>query len=183
MRFSQLPERQANAIAEFYLKVAEIKAAESQDLSRSGLQMLVIGNGAGIAVLTTFMGVIVQKGESLSDLIAPLTAFLAGATVAALMYLPLIQVARDAANHIGTSVEAFFRDQYGVGGTQRIRSIKNRKRFSKRYAFVIDSVFCGWYPAMCDCIKWAHLVGAARRPCKFLSLFISSATVPAPCSY
>lgn len=148
MKFSQLPERHANAIAEFYLKVAEIKAAESQGLSRSGLQMLVIGNGAGIAVLATFMGVIVQKGESLSDLIAPLTAFLAGATVAALMYLPLIQVARDAANHIGTSIEAFFRDQMeleelkGYGLSKIGNVLVNGMLLSSIVCFVVGIVLC-----------------------------------------
>jgi hypothetical protein len=91
--------------------VAEIKSAESQEISRAGLQLLVIGNGAGILVLATFMGVIVQKGDSLSDLISSLIAFLVGATSGALMYVPLIAVASDAASHLGTTIEKFFNDQ------------------------------------------------------------------------
>lgn len=111
MKFSELPERRANAIASLFLKVAEIKSAESQEISRAGLQLLVIGNGAGILVLATFMGVIVQKGDSLSDLISSLIAFLVGATSGALMYVPLIAVASDAASHLGTTIEKFFNDQ------------------------------------------------------------------------
>lgn len=146
MKFSELPERRANSIASFFLKVAEIKSAESQEISRAGLQLLVIGNGAGILVLATFMGVIVQKGDSLSDLISPLIAFLVGATLGALMYIPLIAVASDAASHLGTTIEKFFNDQIeleelqGYSLTKRGKFVVNGLLLLSILCFVVGVV-------------------------------------------
>lgn len=111
MKFSQLASRNAEAIAEFYVKVAELKAAQSQQLAQDGLRLLVLGNGAGVAVLATFLGVIVERGKPIGDLLSPLIWFLIGATLAALIYLPLIAVADRAAKHIGESIENFFKDK------------------------------------------------------------------------
>jgi len=148
MKYSELPERNAAAIAAFYLKVAEIKANESQEISRAGLKLLVLGNGAGVLILATFMGVIVQEGDSLSDLITPLVWFLVGATLGALIYIPLIAVAHDAANHLGTSIENFFRDQIELeelrsyGLTKRGTRIVNGMLVLSILCFVTGVILC-----------------------------------------
>lgn len=148
MKFSDLSDRHADAIASLYLKIAEIKAAESQELARAGLRLLVLGNGAGILLLATFMGVIVQKGEPLSDLVTPLVWFLVGTILSALIYVPLIVVARDAANHLGTSIENFFKDKIELeelqsyGLTKRGAKIVNGLLMLSLFCFVVGVILC-----------------------------------------
>ena len=72
MKFSQLDARNAEAIAGFYIKIAEITAAQSQQLAQDGLRLLVLGNGAGVAILATFLGGIIQNGKPVDDLLVPL---------------------------------------------------------------------------------------------------------------
>jgi len=148
MKFSQLAERNAQAIADFFIKVAEIKAAQSQQLAQDGLRLLVLGNGAGVAILATFLGIIVERGEPVDDLLAPLISFLVGATLAALMYLPLILVADSAAKHIGESIENFFKDKLdveqlqGYGLSKRGIIILNALLLLSIVCFVVGVVLC-----------------------------------------
>lgn len=114
MKFSQIPERNAEALRTFYLTVAETTASESQRYSHEGLRLLLVGNGAGIAVIASLSSGYLAAGGKFGELAAPVIAFLIGTLLAGLAYIPLIAVSGNAASHIGRALEAFFQDQYEV---------------------------------------------------------------------
>ncbi len=148
MKFSQLDARNAEAIAGFYIKIAEITAAQSQQLAQDGLRLLVLGNGAGVAILATFLGGIIQNGKPVDDLLVPLIWFLIGVVFAALVYLPLIVVASDTAKHIGEGIEKFFKDEVnleelqGYGLTKRGVFLVNTFLLLSIICFVVGIILC-----------------------------------------
>jgi hypothetical protein len=128
MKYSELKERQAKALTSFYLAIIAVKSREEQEYSKSGLQLLVVGNSGGIALLGAFMLNLAARGESYRPYVAPLALFVLGAILASLMYVPLIAVANGAVSHLGNSLEKFFKDElsaeqlqsYGFNAVGRI---------------------------------------------------------------
>jgi len=111
MKYSQLATKNGEAIASFYIKITEMCGNDSRQLTREGLRLLVLGNGAGVAIIATVLGIIIQRGEPIDNLPVPLVIFIIGTALAASVYLPLIAVATDTAKHIGESIEKVFRDE------------------------------------------------------------------------
>jgi hypothetical protein len=81
-------------------------------------RLLVLGNGAGIALLATFMGAVAAAGNPLANLVAPLWKFFIGCVLAALIYAPLMAVASQATNHIANQAFAFFQNQIDIESMQ-----------------------------------------------------------------
>jgi hypothetical protein len=75
------------------------------------LRLSVISNGAGIALLATFMGAIFASESPDINLTGPLWKFLFGSIMAAFTYVPLMAVASNATTRAGENVAAFFQNQ------------------------------------------------------------------------
>jgi hypothetical protein len=111
MKFSELPDKQTNALIEFYARITDICSQEARSYSLAGFRLLLLGNSAGVAFLATTLAGLYTANASREDLILPLILFLVGVLFAGLAYLPVIGVASNAAKHIGESVEKFIKDE------------------------------------------------------------------------
>jgi len=92
MKYSDMSEAQKAAFRDILGTIINIKSQEEQKYIHDGYRLLVLGNGAGIAILAAFMGSLASHGNKISGLIIPLTLFTIGVVLAALTYVPLIAV-------------------------------------------------------------------------------------------
>lgn len=113
-----MSEAQQAAFRDFLGTVINIKSQEEQKYIHDGYRLLVLGNGAGIAILATFMGSLASHGNKISGLIVPLTLFTMGVVLAALTYVPLIAVSNQATVNVTNQVTEFFLNKKDVEALQ-----------------------------------------------------------------
>lgn len=117
-KFRDLSPEQKEGIKELLLIGVERRIKEEIDYTNQIYRLLILGNGAGIALLTTFMGAILSSGNPIIELVSPLWKFLAGATFAALIYLPLMAVASQATIHNANQFSDFIQDKIDLEAIQ-----------------------------------------------------------------
>lgn len=81
-------------------------------------RLLVLGNGAGIALLASFMGVVAGRGHPVAELVPPLWKFLLGCILAALIYAPHMAVAAQAVNHAANQTIQFLKNEIDLESVQ-----------------------------------------------------------------
>lgn len=114
MKYSEMSESQKAAYRDILAIIVNVRSQEAQKYTYEGYRLLVIGNGAGIIILATFMGNMVGKVSAISVLMVPLFLFFLGIILAALTYIPLIAVANNGAVHVMNRVNDFFLDKIDI---------------------------------------------------------------------
>lgn len=117
-RFRDLDGDQKDAFKELLLRGIDRRIHEEIEYTNQVYRLLVLGNGAGIALLATFMGAVAATGNPFADLVAPLWKFFIGCVLAALIYAPLMAVSSQATNHIARQALAFFQNQIDIESLQ-----------------------------------------------------------------
>lgn len=110
-KFKDFDDNQKDALKDLLLIAIERKIKEEIELTNQIFRLLILGNGAGIALLATFMGAIAATENPISELVSPLWKFLIGAVLAALIYAPLFAVASQATIHVSNQVLEFLQNK------------------------------------------------------------------------
>lgn len=108
-KFSEIPEPSRSALKELYFHTLAIKSQEDKDLNGLGVRLLFIANAAGLAVVITFLGTLIQSGKSYETFVSSMKLFFAGAICAALIQIFLMIASSMAMNVLGTQLEQFIR--------------------------------------------------------------------------
>lgn len=104
-----MTKEQQEAYRALLLNIVNIKSQEEQQYTQQFYRLLVLGNGTGVILLSSFIGAIAGKNVPyFLELISPLSWFFAGMILAALIYFPLMSVANQATTNIGDQVNKFF---------------------------------------------------------------------------
>lgn len=114
MKYKDMTQEQQEAFRGFLLNIVGIKSQEEQQYTQQFYRLLILGNGAGIVLLATFMGAVAGQGAQLAELVTPLIKFFFGAILAALVFFPLMGVANQATAHIGNQVSKFFLNELDI---------------------------------------------------------------------
>jgi hypothetical protein len=117
-RFHDLDTDQKGAVKELLLRAIDRRVREEIDYTSQVNRLLLLGNGAGVAILVTFMGAVASNGNPLADFAAPLWKFFIGCVLAALIYFPTLAVASEATFHIEKQAMAFFQNQIDLEALQ-----------------------------------------------------------------
>lgn len=92
-KFKELDNDQKGAFKDLMLRAVDRRIKEDIEYTQHSYRLLIIGNGAGIALLASFIGAIVGRGNPAAGaLIAPLWKFFLGCFLAAMIYAPLRKV-------------------------------------------------------------------------------------------
>lgn len=110
-KFKEFDNNQKSAFKELLFIVMERRIKEEMEYTNHVFKFLIMGNGAGIALLAAFMGAIAAIGNPISELVSPLWKFLIGATLAALIYAPLFSVASQATMHTANQISDFLQNK------------------------------------------------------------------------
>ncbi|HQR36680.1 MAG TPA: hypothetical protein PLK30_28410 [Blastocatellia bacterium] len=110
MKYSELPERQAKALVDLYLRIADSVNQEQRAYNITIFQLLLAGNGAGVLILANTLAKLYESKTARGDLVLPFMTFLVGVLFAGLAYLPVASVSTGAARHIGESLEKLIKD-------------------------------------------------------------------------
>lgn len=113
-----MSEAQQAAYRNILSTIVSVKSQEEQKYTHEGYRLLVLGNGAGIAILAALMGSLAGSGTEFSLLLAPLKYFFAGTILAALAYVPLIAVANQATVNVTNQISDFFLDKLDIENIQ-----------------------------------------------------------------
>jgi hypothetical protein len=113
-RFHDLDAEQKDAFKELLLRAIDRRIREEMDYTSQVNRLLLLGNGAGVAILVTFMGAVASNGNPLAEFAAPLWKFFIGCVLAALIYFPTLAVASQATFHIEKQAKAFFQNQMDI---------------------------------------------------------------------
>jgi hypothetical protein len=148
MKFEEMDEPQQEAFKSLFITALTVRTQEEQQYTQQFYRLLMLGNGTGIALLATFMGALVRNNQQVIQLRTPMIVFLVGASVASLVYLPLMSVANAATNNITTQVTEFFLNKkevetlqgYGLNPAGRI--VVTLLLFASLVLFVIGVVMC-----------------------------------------
>ncbi len=109
MKYSEMNDDQKEAFREYYMLVLQTRIAEGQKYSDQVLRFLILGNGAGILLLATFMGTLAGNNKNFSMMVNPLMGFVLGLLFASLVFIPLLYIANKSANKISNqSIDFFF---------------------------------------------------------------------------
>lgn len=114
MKYKDMDDKQQKAFCGLLLNVVSIKSQEEQQYTQQFFRLLIIANGAGIALLTTFMGAVAGNDSQLAELVSPLITFLFGAISASLVFFPLVAVSNQATVRITNQVQEFFLNNLDV---------------------------------------------------------------------
>ena len=148
MKFEEMDKPQQEAFRSLFITALTVRTQEEQQYTQQFYRLLMLGNGTGIALLATFMGALVRNNQQVIQLRTPMIVFLVGASVASLVYLPLMSVANAATNNITTQVTEFFLNKkevetlqgYGLNPAGRI--VVTLLLFASLVLFVIGVVMC-----------------------------------------
>jgi hypothetical protein len=91
--FRDLDPNQKEAVRELLLRGIDRRIREDIEYTNQIFRLLIVGNGAGVALLATFMGAVAANGHPVSALVTPLWKFFLGCISAAFIYWPLVAVA------------------------------------------------------------------------------------------
>ena len=114
MKFSDFSDREAQALVTYYTQLLTVKAQEDQSYNQAGVRLLLLANGAGIALLGTFVGGLAQAQTPLTPFILPLICFLTGLITGGLLYLPLMAVSSNAITVMGQNIELFITNKKNI---------------------------------------------------------------------
>lgn len=109
--FRDLDADQKDAFKELVLRAIDRRVREEIEYTNQVNRLLLLGNGAGVAILVTFMGSVASHGNPLAEFAAPLWKFFIGCVLAALIYLPTLAVASQATFHIEKQAMSFFQNE------------------------------------------------------------------------
>lgn len=112
--FNDLDQNQKDAVKELFLRGIDRRIREEIEYTNQIFRLLILGNGAGIALLGAFMGALASSGNTIADLVSPFWKFFIGSLLAAFIYAPLMAVAARATNHAVKQAMAFFRNQLPI---------------------------------------------------------------------
>jgi len=99
---------QKDAFKSLILQLVAARKEEESHYVQQFYKLLVLGNGAGIVLLATFMGAVAQNAEFVELLVTPLVCFSIGAVLAASIYFPLMAVAGQSTGAILKQASEFF---------------------------------------------------------------------------
>ncbi|OGW43752.1 MAG: hypothetical protein A2Y66_00040 [Nitrospirae bacterium RBG_13_41_22] len=151
MKYSDMSEAQKAAFRDILGTIIKIKSQEEQKYIHDGYRLLVLGNGAGTAILATFMGSLASHGSKISGLIIPLTLFTIGVVLAALTYVPLIAVSNQATINVTNQITDFFWIKKMLKRCKDMVLQKGGVLFS-RFCWVDPSLyFVSVYICVCPC--------------------------------
>jgi hypothetical protein len=142
MKYSDMSEAQKAAFRDILGTIINIKSQEEQKYIHDGYRLLVLGNGAGIAILAAFMGSLASHGNKISGLIIPLTLFTIGVVLAALTYVPLIAVSNQATINATNQITDFFLNKKDVEELQGYG-------FTKKGRFILAVLLGGSFIIFC----------------------------------
>lgn len=81
MKFSELSPEQKTAYQELFAAAYQTRIQDQHQYTQTGFRLLILGNGAGIALLATFMGAVAGESGEFGQLIAPLAKIFLGCTL------------------------------------------------------------------------------------------------------
>lgn len=110
-KFREFDDDQRTVFKELLFRGIDRRIKEDMEYTSHVFKFLVLGNGAGIALLASFMGVVAGRGNPLDALISPLWKFLLGAVLAALIYAPMMAVATEATTKTLAEAVEFFQNR------------------------------------------------------------------------
>jgi hypothetical protein len=149
-KFKEFDDDQRGALKEFLLCALDRRVKEDMENTNHAYKLLALGNGAGIALLASFIGVVAGRGQEVGDLVAPLWKFLLGCVLAALIYAPLMAVASQAVTHQANQAIQFIRNEIdleqmqGWGLSKRGRLVVSILALSSLALFIAGVVQCIW---------------------------------------
>ncbi len=142
MKYSQMSEAQQAAYRDILSTIVSVKSQEEQKYTHEGYRLLVLGNGAGIAILAAFMGSLAGTGNEFGPLLMPLKYFFVGTILAALTYVPLIAVANQATVKVTDQISDFFLDKLDI---EKIRGYG----FSRAGRVILALLLLGSFLSFC----------------------------------
>ena len=74
-KYKDFDDDQKSAVKELLFIGIERRIKEEGEYTNQVFKLLILGNGAGIALLSTFMGAIAASGNPISELVSPLWKF------------------------------------------------------------------------------------------------------------
>jgi hypothetical protein len=117
-KFRELDSDQKAMAKEMLMRAIDRRVKEDIEYTNHVYRLLVLGNGAGIVLLASFIGVIAGKGQSVTELVPPLWKFLLGCILAALIYAPHMAVATQAVNHAAAQTLQFLKNEIELESIQ-----------------------------------------------------------------
>lgn len=115
-KFSQLHADQKDAMTQFLAIGLGRLINDQMEHTNQAHKLLVLGNGAGIALLASFMGVILSNKQPIDDLVAPLGVFLLGTIFAAIIHAQLSVFMHGSVTFHFTQAQDFLLDRVDLEG-------------------------------------------------------------------
>lgn len=140
MKFKELSSDQRQAYQALLINIVEVKQQEEAMYAQQFYKLLVLGNGAGIVLLATFMGAVTSNAHIIKALLSPLILFSFGAVLAAAIYFPLMGVANQATQHTLRQVNEFFQNKLDLDQIQGYGF--NKKGIFVLWSLNISSLVC-----------------------------------------
>ena len=143
MKYSEMDDDQKEAFREYYMLALQTSITQEQKYSDQVLRFLILGNGAGILLLTTFMGTLASNNKDFSTLVNPLVKFFLGLLFASLVFVPFIYIANKSTNKISDQLLEFFLNQSDTCNLGGYR-IKSFLRIVVMGLFIISASMFFW---------------------------------------
>ena len=118
MKFKELDSEQKTAFTQFFCNIQNIKTQEEQNIVNQFYRLLIVGNGAGILLLSTFMGALTANGRPIAQLLSPLLKFLIGAALATFILFFAMGIASQAVVHMERQIKEIFHNVLDVENYQ-----------------------------------------------------------------
>ena len=112
--FKDLDPEQREAFKSICLQALESKLKEDTTFTLQVYKFLVIGNGAGVALVVAFLSGAFTAGIATSALASPLWKFFLGAVAAAFIQVVHMAVSADGVPYISKQVSDFFLNQQHI---------------------------------------------------------------------
>lgn len=148
-KFREFDEDQRVVFKELLLRGIDRRIKEDMEYTGHVFRFLVLGNGAGIALLASFMGVVAGRGHPLDALVSPLWKFLLGAVFAALIYAPLMAVSTEATNKVLAEAVQFFKNELDF---ESMQGWALNKRGQRVVGFLILASFICFIWGVIQCV-------------------------------
>lgn len=117
-KHDELTDEQRATVRELLAAATSRRIQDETTYTNQVFRLLILGNGAGIALLATFMGAVAAAGNPIGDLAGPLWKFLLGAILGAGVYVPLMAVASQATTHNEKQTLAFLKGEIDLENLQ-----------------------------------------------------------------
>lgn len=151
--FKDLDDSQKDAIKELVIRGIDRRIHEETEYTSQIFRLLILGNGAGVVLLTTFMGAVAAAGNPIASLVTPLWKFFLGSVSAALIYAPLMAVASNATKHSANQAIAFFKNELEIESLQGY-GLNKLGILIVRILVLVSFLFFAW--GVYQCIQILH---------------------------